>query len=135
MTDIYADEKMKQKPVYPTKQTPSYADWALFDMGKDLEAVVKAITPESTVVDDALSDSSENPVQNKVITNALAGKVDSTSLAAVATSGDYDDLTDKPDLSQYATYTLSNVNFGSENAGKLLRVASDGSIELYDPNA
>lgn len=30
----------------------------------------------STVVDDELSDASQNPVQNKVITDALAGKVD-----------------------------------------------------------
>lgn len=34
---IYDPEKMKQKEVYPTKQTPSYADWALFQMGKELE--------------------------------------------------------------------------------------------------
>ena len=32
----------------------------------------------STVVDNELSDTSQNPVQNKVITEALAGKVDKT---------------------------------------------------------
>lgn len=40
MTDeqsIYDESKMKQKVVYPTEQTPSYADWALFEMGKELE--------------------------------------------------------------------------------------------------
>lgn len=35
---IYDEKKMKQKEVYPTEQTPSYADWALFEMGKQLEA-------------------------------------------------------------------------------------------------
>ena len=80
-----------------------------------------------TVVDDSLSGSSENPVQNKVINTALSGKansshnhtvsditgvpsktseltndsdfVKSSTLAAVATTGDYDDLIDKPTLS------------------------------------
>lgn len=83
-----------------------------------------------TVVDDSLSASSENPVQNKVINTALSGKADSShdhtvsditdfpsipsktsdltndsnfvvssTLATVATTGDYDDLIDKPTLS------------------------------------
>ena len=34
--------------------------------------------------------------------NALTAKADAADLSAVATSGDYDDLTDKPDLSVYA---------------------------------
>ena len=34
---IFDEDKMKQTPLYPTKQTPSYADWALFNMGKELE--------------------------------------------------------------------------------------------------
>lgn len=83
-----------------------------------------------TVVDDSLSASSENPVQNKVINTALSGKADSShdhtvsditdfpsipsktsdltndsnfvvssTLATIATTGDYDDLIDKPTLS------------------------------------
>lgn len=83
-----------------------------------------------TIVDDSLSGSSENPVQNKVINTALSGKADSShnhtvsnitdfpsipsktsdltndsnfvvssTLATVATTGDYDDLIDKPTLS------------------------------------
>lgn len=83
-----------------------------------------------TIVDDSLSDSSENPVQNKVINTALGGKANSShthtvsnitdfpsipsktsdltndsnfvvssTLATVATTGDYDDLIDKPTLS------------------------------------
>lgn len=35
--EIYTEDKMKQLPVYPTKQTPSYADWNLFKMGQALE--------------------------------------------------------------------------------------------------
>lgn len=47
-------------------------------------------------VDGALSTTSTNPVQNKVITNALNEKVNASALAQVATTGDYDDLLDKP---------------------------------------
>lgn len=47
-------------------------------------------------VDDAMSSSSENPVQNKVITAALGNKANSADLATVATSGSYNDLSNKP---------------------------------------
>lgn len=61
-------------------------------------------------VDDELDSTSTNPVQNKVITNALDGKANSShehttsditdfpALADVATSGSYDDLSDKPSI-------------------------------------
>ena len=49
-----------------------------------------------TVVDSSLSDSSTNPLQNKIVKSALDNKVNSTDLATVATTGDYDDLTNKP---------------------------------------
>ena len=52
-----------------------------------------------TVVDNSLSSSSENPVQNKIVKGALDLKADSDDLATVATTGDYDDLTDKPTIS------------------------------------
>ena len=42
---IYDEEKMKQLPVYPTKQTPSYADWRLFEMGKELEEQIGGTIP------------------------------------------------------------------------------------------
>ena len=41
---IYDESKMNQKPIYPTKRTPSYADWSLFDMGADLEDEVNTLT-------------------------------------------------------------------------------------------
>lgn len=52
-------------------------------------------------IDNSLSTSSINPVQNKVITTRLNQKADTSSLATVATTGDYDDLVDKPDLSNF----------------------------------
>lgn len=44
--------------------------------GGDIEV---GIGGQSIVVDDALSHTSENPVQNKVVTNALDTKVDNSS--------------------------------------------------------
>lgn len=68
-------------------------------------------------VDNELSTTSKNPVQNKVITNALNSKADtsnipskisdltddsdfveSSELSTVATTGDYDDLNNKPSI-------------------------------------
>lgn len=56
-----------------------------------------------TTVDTALSTSSTNPVQNKVVKGALDLKADTSSLSTVATTGDYDDLVDKPNLATVAT--------------------------------
>ena len=53
---------------------------------------------ESATVDDAMSATSTNPVQNKVIYLAMQGKADASSLAAVATSGSYNDLSNKPSI-------------------------------------
>ena len=72
-------------------------------------------------IDSALSSTSTNAVQNKVINTALAGKANSshthtasdvTGLATVATSGSYTDLTNKPtidsDLSSTSTNAVQN---------------------------
>lgn len=47
-------------------------------------------------VDDELSSTSKNPVQNKVIYNNLATKANTEDLAEVAFSGYYDDLKNEP---------------------------------------
>lgn len=46
--------------------------------------------------DEALDTTSTNPVQNKVVTAALNNKANASSLATVATSGKYGDLTGTP---------------------------------------
>ena len=48
------------------------------------------------VVDDKLSTTSKNPVQNKVVTNALNQKADILDLAEVAFTGDYRSLHHNP---------------------------------------
>ena len=68
-------------------------------------------------IDDELSTTSENPVQNKVITNALGGKANSShthsasditsGLATVATSGSYNDLNNTPTIPTVNNATLT----------------------------
>ena len=99
--EIYVKSKLEDHIHVPPARTPEWEIWELLDMGAALEEVVAGIDPESTVVDSALSDSSTNPVQNKVVTDALSGK---------------------------ATTSLSNVDVGDTNAGKYLVVDVDGSI-------
>lgn len=52
----------------------------------------------SVTVDSEMSSTSTNPVQNKVIKGALDAKANSADLATVATSGSYNDLSDKPTI-------------------------------------
>lgn len=47
-------------------------------------------------VDSSLSNTSKNPVQNKVIKKELDKKQDSSSLSEIAITGEYDDLKNKP---------------------------------------
>lgn len=85
-------------------------------------------------VDTTLSSTSTNPVQNKVINSALAGKANSThthtksqitdfpTLATVATSGNYNDLSNKPSIPTPITYSagtglsLSGTTFSVNNS-------------------
>ena len=87
-------------------------------------------------IDDELSTTSENPAQNKVITNALNNKApishthsasDITSgLATVATSGSYNDLSNTPTIPTVNNATLtiqkngSNVATFTANASSLV---------------
>ena len=71
--------------------------------GLDIEADGKL----DVIVDDDFSTESDHPVQNKVITNALAGKADNTDLSTVAMTGSYDDLTGKPTIPTVNNATLT----------------------------
>ena len=81
----------------------------------------------TVTVDDSLSTTSTNPVQNKVITGALNGKANSShthtksditdfpTLHTVATSGSYNDLLDKPNIPSGVVVDL-NLDGTSNNA-------------------
>lgn len=81
-------------------------------------------------VDDTLSSSSTNPVQNKTINTALGSKADTSSLAPVATSGLYSDLTGTPTIPTVsATQILSS-------GTKIGTVTVNGTdTDFYAPSA
>lgn len=97
-------------------------------------------TDTKVTVDSTLSSSSTNPVQNKVINSALAGKAASshthaasqvTGLASVATSGSYNDLSNKPTIpSAYTLPTATSSRLGGVKVGAGLSVAGDGTLSV-----
>lgn len=82
----------------------------------------------SVTVDSALSTTSENPVQNKVITGALNNKADTSSLSTVATSGSYNDLSNKPNIPT-AISDLTNDSDFIETSSTTGLIKNDGSID------
>ena len=91
----------------------------------------------SVTVDTALSATSTNPVQNKVITAALNDKADSADLAAVATSGSYSDLSNKPTIptvpvqsvnGKTGAVVLDAADVGAAQAMEEITVATDGAV-------
>lgn len=87
-------------------------------------------------IDSALSSSSENAVQNKVIKDALDDKADASSLATVATSGSYTDLSNKPtipadtnDLTNGAGFITASDIEGKADSADLATVATSGSYD------
>ena len=105
---------------------------------RELGTVAMTIT-----VDDALSTTSENPVQNKVITDALNNKAptshthnasDITSgLATVATSGSYNDLSNKPTIPTVNDATLTIQKNGSNVATFTANASSDVTCNITIP--
>ena len=94
--------------------------------------------PTIPTVDSALSSSSTNPVQNRVINTALAGKANTShthtasqvsGLADVATSGSYNDLTNKPTIPSAYTLPVATSNtLGGVKIGVGLSIENDGTL-------
>lgn len=77
-------------------------------------------------VDAALDANSENPVQNKVVKGALDAKANTADLATVATSGDYEDLTNKPSIPTVPT----NVSAFTNDAGYVSATVTGTTLVL-----
>ena len=106
---------------------PSLATVATSGSYNDLSN--KPSIPSAVTVDSALSSTSTNPVQNKVINTALAAKAAISSLAKVATSGSYSDLSNKPTIpTSGSVVTLVSSSYDS-TTGSWYRKWSDGYIE------
>ena len=109
--------------------------------------VTKTELNEAVVeVDSALSSTSTNPVQNKVINSALAGKANTShthtasqvsGLSTVATTGSYNDLTDKPTipsaytLPQSTSSALGGIKIGYSENNKNYPVELNASGQAY----
>lgn len=153
---------LTDKPTIPAAQVQ--ADWAETSSSSKAFIRNKPVIPPGSVVDSYLDPTSENPVQNKVIADALnnkqgtlsteqlaavnsgitaakvstydgyattiAGKADSSSLAAVATSGSYNDLSNKPTIPAAQVNSDWNASSGKAqilNKPTLATVATSGS--------
>jgi len=82
----------------------------------------------SVTVDSVLSTTSENPVQNKVITGALNNKADTSNLSTVATSGSYNDLSNKPNIPTTISDLTNDSDF-IETSSTTGLIKNDGSID------
>jgi hypothetical protein len=111
------------------------ADWeALSPTEKAKYGIVIFDDDGTTItVDSALSTTSENPVQNKVITTELNKKVNSSSLANVATSGSYNDLSDKPTIPTVGDGTITIQKNGTAVDTFTTNQSSNKSINISVP--
>lgn len=77
-------------------------------------------------VDSELSLNSTNPVQNRVVTKELNNKINKTELATIATTGNYDDLSNKPVIPETVSID-DNLNDTSINPvqNKVIKTALD----------
>lgn len=105
---------LTNKPTIPAAQVQS--DWEQADSTAVDYIKNKPNIPSGVVVDSALSTTSENPVQNKVITGALNNKANSADLASVATSGAYSDLSGTP--------FIPTVTYDSQNTALVINTVA-----------
>lgn len=81
------------------------------------------------VIDNLTSSSSTDALsanQGRILNNKVADKANTADLANVATSGDYDDLSNKPDLSVYAKKTEIFTVIENKN------IPSTPAMAIYD---
>lgn len=109
----------------------------------------KPTMPEAIIVDDTLSSTSTNAIQNKAVATkfdefgtawgqALAAKADTADLATVATSGSYNDLTNKPtvvkSVNNVTPDSNGNVNISTSSGGGVSTSAQNSwtALQSFD---
>ena len=85
-------EKNKLAGIAAGAEANVQSDWNVADASSDAFIKNKPTIPDPITVDSALSDSSTNPVQNQVITNALGAKANASDVSS-ALAGKQDSLT------------------------------------------
>lgn len=81
-------------------------------------------------IDNVPTSGSDNPVKSGGVYSALAGKANSTDLATVATSGSYNDLSDKPTIPDAVSGTNDGTNWTSITIGSTTKAIPSGGAEL-----
>ena len=84
----------------------------------------------AVTVDSKLSIMSENPVQNKVIKAALDAKTTDSELAPVAKTGNYNDLTNLPEIRTDFVPQVSDLDNYAAKDGKIVQYTG-GDTEKY----
>lgn len=84
--DFTSAEKTKLAGIASGAEVNVQADWNVTDSSSDAYIKNKPTIPAAVTVDSALSTTSTNPVQNKVINTALANKVDKVSGKGLSTN-------------------------------------------------
>ena len=110
------------------------ADLAAVATSGDYEDLINLPTiPEPITVDSQITENGQNPVAGGAIFDALADKADSADLSAVATSGSYDDLSDKPTIPPAVTID-STITEGGQNpvTGGAIYTALAGKADVGD---
>ena len=109
---------------------PTFATVATSGSYNDLTD--KPTIPAAVTVDTSLSSTSTNPVQNKVINSALNNKMDKVTLATVATSGSYNDLSNKPTIPTIPSSLPSNgiINAYTTNGITSPAISISGAIRF-----
>ena len=80
---------------------------------------------DTLTFDDVPTDGSNNPVKSNGIYDALATKANTADLATVATTGDYEDLTDKP------TIPVIEANPSGEATAEMQKLKIDSTIYKF----
>ncbi len=96
-----------------------------FNLNSNSNTTIDVSGPD---IDTALDQSSTNPVQNSVIATALDSKVDTSSLATVATSGSYSDLLNAPTIDTVLDTSSTNAVQNSVIATAINRKANTNDL-------
>lgn len=151
-TNSSADDFIKNKPTIPTKTSDltndsgfisslpiaSASTLGAIKVGTNLSIAADgtlSADAQSITVDSALSSTSTNPVENRVINTALGAKANTADLAEVATSGDYDDLLNKPTIPAVNNATLTIQRNGTTVDTFTANASQDKSVNIVVPTA
>lgn len=151
-TNASADDYIKNKPSIPTKTSDltndsgyistlpiaSASTLGAIKVGTNLSIAADgtlSADAQSITVDSALSPTSTNPVENRVINTALGAKANVADLANVATSGDYDDLLNKPTIPTVNNATLTIQRNSTTVDTFTANSAQDKTVNIVVPTA